>query len=214
MLPDNITLVGRLPPGLAPCKLPGWGPGSGDMGILFLDICRNSSGSPHGKGQANICLVLQETSKLGDGRLTYDAVFRPASRLHHQRYCKQCRRPCRHYHEADHQSLQCAVAEILRRRIRLTLTTLLHQNALHWVMEKLPAFYTLVSSQSTTRVSAASLLMSQWPFVKCRVLRIPWEVLCCPSVHLLTGTLEHISPGKLEHNRTEGEGTSGHVAKT
>ena len=124
---------------------------------------------------------------------------------------------CRHYHEADHQSLERTVAAILHRRIRLTLTTLLHRNALHWQRgyglptiypRQRPVCYSCVSGQSSHE-SAASLL-----FVKCRVLRIPWEVLCCPSVHLLTGTQEHISPGELEHNRTEGEGTSGHVATT
>jgi hypothetical protein len=116
--------------------------------------------------------------------------------------------PCRHYHEADHQSLECAVAAILRRRIRLTLTTLLHRNALHWQRGNgLPT--TLVSSQSATRASAASLL-----FVKCRVLRIPWEVLLCSCVHLLTGKPANISPGEPEHNRTVGEVTSGHAATT
>ena len=103
--------------------------------------------------------------------------------------------PCRHNHEADHQSLERTVAAILRRHIRLTLTTLLHRNALQWQRgnglptiypHQQPVCYSCVSGQSATRVLAASLLMSQRPVCfSCNAGYCEYPGKCCVA-HLCT----------------------------
>ena len=99
------------------------------MGIVICDICGDCSGSSPIKSRAYLRLVVREASKFGgDGWLTYDTMFRrnqkgssapwktldaALKQVYIAGNASKIVTPCRHCHEVDHQSADCAVAAIL-----------------------------------------------------------------------------------------------------
>lgn len=217
LLPDNIALAERLaalPSGLAQTKTPTEREIGGERALLtwvssfssYIAIVAEAHPERVADMLAYMRLVTREASKFGGtGWLTYDSVFRrnhegPEQQWNyldaslHQVYIANQRErvtlPCKHCHEIDHSTSDCAVTSILPKTIPPAENTGSTGERVN-VKGKRPAPYTRQRP-----------VCSSWNAGNCRFPgKCTYAHVClhCYGPHPASACREHISPQSLSY---------------